>query len=544
MKRITVCISTKNRRHILHQTLWSLRNQTYPWFDIVVVDDSDDTFKEESWTEDQFYSAIIKELQQKHKVKFISSPKSGKVGASFQAGYLWSQKEWGNQLLCRCDDDVWLEPTYLEKLAKAFDNPEVGAASGLMLNPGSDIQYMAKDDSRYERWNRVATITNDGNLQWFRHEADGPFEVEYLHSTQMIRTSVLKIIGGFDTGLFDNYREENHLSWRAFIEGYKVLIIPQAEAWHLRSPSGGTRSGRNSWIDDCRKFSMIKKSMAPGIHLSLTHAIGDLIMATPMLEELRKKYPDRNISVWHPLGKEVLEGNPNVDVICKNAFDGQRTYRIEESVYSWAAKNNHSAHLANAYCGFVGVPEIENPLPKLYNIEPSDKFQNYIVITPASNAKVYDFSEYSRTKHWSPDRWDEIIRWAKEKWGVEVVHLSGEEVSEYFNDTTLVNDVSFREAFSIIAGARCLISIDTMAHHAAAALDVPSVVLWGRTSPAMYGYDKDNIINLYNQCPKNSPCFGGQIYQQDKSTCPIPKHPCMDHSVEDVKKAIEAVIRG
>ena len=544
MKRITVDISTKNRRHILHQTLWSLRNQTYPWFDIVVVDDSDGDFKEESWTEDQFYGPIIKELQQKHKVKFISSPKTGKVGASFNEGFLYSQKEWNNQILCRCDDDVWLEPDYFEKLVKHFDDPKVGAVSGLMLNPGTDIQYMAADDPRLEKWNRVATITNDGNLQWYRHEADGPFDVEYLHSTQMIRTSVLKTIGGFDTGLFDNFREENHLSWRAFIEGYKVLVVPQAEAWHLRSPSGGTRAGRNTWIDDCRKFSMIKKSMAPGIHLSLTHAIGDLIMATPMLEELRNKYPNRNITVYHPLGKEVLTDNPNIDIVCKNAFDAQRTHRIEESVYGWAAKHNFTGHLCNAYCKFTGVPEIENPIPKLYGVTPSDRFNNYVVICPTSNAKVYDFSEYSATKHWDQGRWNELIWWMKEQYGVEIVHLSGDEVPETYDNTTLVNDVGFREAFSIIAGARCVVSIDTMGHHAATALDVPNVVMWGRTSPAVYGYSKPGVVNLYRQCPKNYPCFGGLQFQQDRSTCPIPKHPCMDHTVNEVKDAVRSVIRG
>jgi ADP-heptose:LPS heptosyltransferase len=542
MKRITCCIATKDRRQVIHQVLWSLRNQDYPWFDVLIVDDGTKDFNEKEWIDDAFYGPILKELQQKHKVKVIQGPKAGKIGAPFQRGFLWSNKEWSNPLFLRCDDDVWLDPTYLSKLAAPFSDPNVGATSGLMLSPGNEVQSIAKDDPKYQEWSKVDTIATSPNLQWFKHENPTPFDVEHLHSMQLIRASALKKIGGFDTTLFANFREESHVSWRLHVEGYKLLVVPEAEAWHLKAPEGGVRAGSSTWVDDCRKFSITKKTMEPGIHLSLSHAIGDLIMATPMLEQLRKKYPDRNISVYHPYGEHVLKGNPNIDVVCKKQFDAQRTHRVEESVYTWAATHNLSGHLTNTYCNMMGLPEIESPQPKLYGIEPHPDYRNYIVITPCSNAKLYDFSDFSYTKSWDVDKWNELIAWIKETYECDVIHLSGEEVPQQFEGTRLVNDLSFSDAFKVIAGAKALVSIDTMAAHVAAALDVPSVVMWGRTSPSMYGYDKENIINLYNQCPKNSPCFGGAIYQQDRIQCPIEKHPCMDHSVEDVKQALQSIL--
>ena len=215
---------------------------------------------------------------------------------------------------------------------------------------------------------------------------------------------------------------------------------------------------------------------------------------------------------------------------------------MEESVYGWAASHNLTGHLSNTYCNIMGLEEIENPIPELYGVEPHPDYQNYVVIAPNSNAKLYDFSDFSYTKSWDSERWNSLIQWLKDTYSCDVIHLSGEEVPQQFDGVTLVNNLSYRDAFRVIAGAKALVSIDTMAAHVSAALNIPSVVMWGRTSPAMYGYDKPNIVNLYNQCPKNSPCFGGALYQQDRTQCPIPKHPCMDHSVADVKEAIKGII--
>ena len=542
-RRISIIIGSRDRRHVIANTLWSLRNQTHTLWDLVIVDDGSDQFHPDKWEKDGYLEHILKELRKNHKVEVIGSPKAGKVGANFQAGYKYAIKEWNDQVVFRCDDDVVLESDYFERLVKVFDDPKVGAASGLMLSPGNDIQEIPVGDERYQKWGKIDTLIKDPNLQWFKHESDQPFEVEFLHSIQAVRTDIMKVIGGFDDILFSNFREEDHLSWRVFVEGYKVLVVPTAVAWHLKSPTGGNRENKNSWVDDCRKFSMIKKTMAPGIHVSLTHAAGDLIMSTPMFEQLRKKYPNRNISAWHPYGKYILEGNPNIDVVCQEVFDAQRTHRIEKSIYGWMAENKWNTHISNAYCRMVGVQEVDNPIPRLYNVEPMEGESNYVIITPSSNAKVYDFSRYSRTKHWDPiSNWDELIRRIKETYQCDVIHLSGKEVVDHFDNTRLINNVEYRDAFRWIKGARCVVSIDTMAPHAAAALDIPAVVMWGRSDVNIYGYEKSDIINLVGQCPKNKPCFGNVPFQQDRWVCELPNHPCMPFTIDEVMEAVGKVI--
>lgn len=545
MSRITVCVSTKDRRHALHQLLWSLRNQTFKEWDLIIVDDSQSEFSQESWTKDQLYARLISELQlQKHRVKIIPGPKSGNVGAVYQVGWNVSRMDWKNPLFYRADDDTWLDPTYMEHLHSVFSDPLVGAASGLMLTPGKKPEVLDELDHRYE-WGTIDHLNSGFNLQWVRHNRKTPFQVEHLNSNQMFRNDILELINGFEPKLYSWFREETQCSWRVHVEGMKVMVHPLAEAWHLRADSGGTRPLGNKALDDARAFSMQRKSMKPGIHVSLTHAVGDLIMATPAIEGLRKKFPNRNLVVYHPYGKDVFTGNPNIDIIAKTYNDEHRTCRIEKSIYSWMSENKWTGHMVGAYCKMLDVDIPDDVCPKLFDIVPFTQDKDYVVITPQSNAKIYDFSDISRTKYWPNERWQEVIDFVVNELGMEVVHLTGEEVHDKFDNVIQINNLNFRDAWSRIAGAKLLLSIDTMGAHVAAALNVPSVVIWGRTNPETYGYQKDNIINFYTKCPEDHPCFGGVAWQQDKKQCPLAGHPCMNStSAEMVKGAIRRLLRS
>ena len=108
-----------------------------------------------------------------------------------------------------------------------------------------------------------------------------------------------------------------------------------------------------------------------------------------------------------------------------------------------------------------------------------------------------------------------------------------------------------------------VISVDTMAHHAAAALGVPSVVLWGRSKACHFGYVKSHIINIQGECPgitvrqefkqdgradslvddviKERPCIGNDQWSMDKQVCPIEGHPCM--AGIPTERVIEAIVK-
>lgn len=142
--RITVCVATKNRTDMLHQLLWSLIRQEYCDWDLVIVDDSD---RPVQWNDLGVYPRLFNEMTRSgHDVRIAPGPRVSRIGAAYQTGFKVSRPE--NPLFFRVDDDSWLEPDYLTKLAEIMKDEMLGACGGLFLHPGKDIETFARVTTR------------------------------------------------------------------------------------------------------------------------------------------------------------------------------------------------------------------------------------------------------------------------------------------------------------------------------------------------------------------------------------------------------------
>lgn len=121
MDRLSVIISTMNREKDLIQCLHSLRAQTHLPYEIVIVDDAASD-----------HEAILRKvpegvLFQYHRKSPPGLSASRNLGARMARG----------DLLLFLDDDVVLEPAFVEEILKAFDDDpdhEVGGVSGIIVN--------------------------------------------------------------------------------------------------------------------------------------------------------------------------------------------------------------------------------------------------------------------------------------------------------------------------------------------------------------------------------------------------------------------------
>lgn len=567
--RISVCVATKNRTDILHQLLWSLIRQDYPHWDLVIVDDSDAPAQ---WNALGVYPRLLSEISRTgHDIRIVQGPRVGRIGAAYQTGFGAASAE--NPLFFRVDDDAWLEPDYLARLARIMKNDRIAACGGLFLHPGHQIDVFAPDDPRY-RHATIEGLSDTVNIQWFRHKGRDPIPVEHLTANILFSRHWLETIGGFETQLFRQHRDETQATWRLHVEGGRLLVDPAAVAWHLRGVNGGARGhSPDVFLEDHRRFMAQRWSMKPGIHISLGHAIGDGFMATPMLSVMRAMNPGRNIAVFASWARPVLAGNPDLDEIADNPLDAQRTVRLEKSVYAWASANQWKGRLAEAYCKMFNLPMPEDITPRFFWQESEQSLSlvreivepPYIVIAAWSDAKTFDFFQASGNKNWPMANWAPVVAWAHDK-GLKVVQLRGSHQEPLVEGV----DVDFcgrplREAFACIAHARLFVSVDTMAHHAAAAFGVPGVVLWGRSKPEHFGYQKPQIINIQGECPglpvnarpetiprqnapgvralRERPCINGDQWAMDQEVCPIPGRPCMSSiSPEAVIKALETLL--
>lgn len=549
--RITVCVATKNRTHMLHQLLWSLIRQHYPDWDLLIVDDSDQPVR---WEIEGVYPRLFNEMTRTgHDVRIVQGPRVNRIGAAYQVGLTNSTPD--NKLFFRVDDDAWLEPDYLTKLSAAMHDDAVYAAGGLFLHPGSPIESLSEDDPRY-RHGKIDHLSDNCNIQWYRHDNCSTIEVEHLTANILFHRDRLESIGGFEAKLYRQHRDETQVSWRLHVEGGKLLVVPDAIAWHLRGVTGGARGhSAEVYLEDHRRFMAQRRTMKPGIHLSLGHGIGDGIMATPMLHQLRRRHPDRNISVFAPWAEAVLRGNPDVDALATHPLDEQRTIRLEESVYNVASASSETSHLIDVYCNMFGLPTPEDRKPRLYltddelakELPPTLRTGPYVVIAPWSSARTFDLFGPSGNKNWPLGNWSPVVAWAHEK-GAKVVQFraSDDEPCVAGVDVDMVG-LPLREVFRYIAAAALIISVDTMAHHVAAAFDVPTVVMWGRSMPRLFGYELPTVVNIKGECPglpapstkegrhgnasvsatRHRPCINNDQWSMDREPCPIPGHPCM-----------------
>ncbi|MBI5248430.1 MAG: glycosyltransferase [Desulfomonile tiedjei] len=422
--RITVCVATKNRTDMLHQLLWSLIRQEYADWDLVIVDDSD---KPVEWNSLGVYPRLFNEIARTgHDVRIAPGPRVSRIGAAYQAGFRVSRPE--NPLFFRVDDDSWLEPDYLLRLATLMADQTVGACGGLFLHPGQDIETLRSDDQRYVH-GKIENLSDYVNIQWFRHETSRPIPVEHLTANILFSRDRLEKIGGFEANLYQQHRDETQATWRLWVEGAKLYVDPGAVAWHLRGVSGGARGhGSDVYLNDHRTFMAQRKTMKPGIHIRLGHGIGDTFMAAPMLRMMRRMNPDRDISVCAPQATAVLEGSPDIDELTDQPLGAQRTVRFQESVYAWASANDWKGHLAQAYCRMLNLPELDDLAPRFRCRRkkplPPQLDSRYVVMAPWSNAKTFDLYTVSGNKNWPLDRWPRIIDWAHTK-GLLVVQLRG-----------------------------------------------------------------------------------------------------------------------
>jgi len=150
------------------------------------------------------------------------------------------------EFIVRIDDDLLATPAFLEDILQPFryfPNEPLGAVGGLYPEP-----YMRPIDLN-------VAVTTPSFVPTFEepvwslqghYYTDEPqvLEVESLigHSI-CYRRSAVQQVGGWAVNGYSNHanREESDLCARLIASGFKLMVTTQALAWHLYSPSGGSR---------------------------------------------------------------------------------------------------------------------------------------------------------------------------------------------------------------------------------------------------------------------------------------------------------------
>jgi hypothetical protein len=236
---------------------------------------------------------------------------------------------------------------------------------------------------------------------------------------------------------------------------------------------------------------------------------GDEIMLTAEARRLQAKDPRRvavrnrnGLARWHP----IWEGNPRLvrpgefqgripaptdEIQLLDNFPGRRPYLD----YSKFHNRDHSQPLVfrrefRVEPGEIYLTPAERELGELA--------RGRIVIEPNIKPGA------SPNKDWGFERWEALKR---ELWGEKLLQI-GQPGVRTLEGVRFVATTDVRQAAGVLSGAALLISPEGGLHHAAAALGVPAVVIFGGfISPATTGYD--GHTNLYaggDPCGMRIPC--------------------------------------
>jgi GT2 family glycosyltransferase len=216
---LSIIIPHYNGAHHLPPCFNSLRNQTYPHLEIILVDNGS-TDESLPLTRRDYPEVNIIELAQN-------------IGyAAINRGFEQAQGD----IVVPLNNDTEVTPGWAQALVEALQKyPDAGmAASKLLLFDRRDTLHSAGDGFGIDGlpFNRGVWQKDEGQFDADTYIFGG------CGGAVAYRREMLEDIGFFDEDFF-MYLEDVDLNWRAQIAGYRAVFAPDAVVYHHLSASGG-----------------------------------------------------------------------------------------------------------------------------------------------------------------------------------------------------------------------------------------------------------------------------------------------------------------
>ena len=276
-------------------------------------------------------------------------------------------------------------------------------------------------------------------------------------------------------------------------------------------------------------------------------AIGDIILFLPVLQAIRKRFPDASIEMMGQKDRlSLLEESNYIDKIVsiedKDLFslfvkdahpkDGLLQYLNRfDLIFSFIKEEVFSNNIKK-FCkgGVISIPpfppderkghvidylldslkkygiESDNKTPELYIGEDTKKMAEDFLKTQGINP-IQDtiFAIHpgsgSKNKNWPLKRFSEVATWMREKYNAKILLILGpaeEGIFDAMKDMSpvLAKNLPLKLLSGLIALCRFYIGNDSGVTHIAAALGIPTIALFGPTDPDIWGTKGKKVVIL------------------------------------------------
>ena len=233
-------------------------------------------------------------------------------------------------------------------------------------------------------------------------------------------------------------------------------------------------------------------------------SLGDCVLTTPALAILKGYRPDLRVSVMvEDRFRAIFEHNPDIDEIldpglapvrrwrprlCLNLHGGTRSAWI--TALSGARYRAGFGHFRGQFAYNVRIPraqEIFGGERKVHTAEHLASAMFYLGAPICEVPRALLVAERRREKTWPAEGFAALARRLQAS-GTEVVFIgaAGEDLAPFRGFHTVAG-ASLGEVKSLLASASFFAGNDSGPAHMAAAFGIPSVVIFGRSDPAIWG---------------------------------------------------------
>jgi len=203
---VSIIIVNYNGKPLLEQCLESLSKVTYPNLEIILVDNNstDDSIE---FVKNSYPLSMIIKLDKNYG---FAHPNN--VGAKNAKG----------EFLLFLNNDTKVTPDFISEMIKTLKHdPKIAICQSLLLDPSGGVDssgdFIDSIGIAYSSKNRIKKIREILSARG---------------ASMIIRKKIFEELKGFDEKFFVSF-EDVDLGWRAWIMGYKVVVIPESIVYHL-----------------------------------------------------------------------------------------------------------------------------------------------------------------------------------------------------------------------------------------------------------------------------------------------------------------------
>lgn len=263
-KEIAVMICVKDRPAELFGLLQSLRTQTFQCFDIFILDDGSTTILNQFY----FIQYMITRLKMEgHMIKVVRNEQPSGVSKARQRLVDEVMKDsYKYPYLCRLDDDVLLEPNYLEELVIGLIYNNYDLMSGLTIPFGGPTIIRSIKEVKpiigyceLDKLGNLIANYDDCGVEYNEHEI---LPTPHFRSCCLYKRELHEAGVDYENRLSRNgFREEQVFSFKAILKGFKLGVNTAAINYHLMTPSGGERDTMDKCAFNQEVFEETTKRM-------------------------------------------------------------------------------------------------------------------------------------------------------------------------------------------------------------------------------------------------------------------------------------------